>query len=229
MQRIYTKDLSFESPATPEVFKKQWQPQVNVDLNTKSDKIDEEGNFEVVLTITITAKIEEQTAFLIEVQQAGIFFITGFEGEDLRRILGTAAPNILFPYARESIDTVCVKGGFPRVMLAPVNFRCAVPAGAGPGRRRCEAAHTRLAGCLARGCPFLCLRSKAAYSARESPAGAGPRRRQAPRIAQVEAAAVRLHGNADACAGARLARIPRAGRGFPGRTGWHRPPGSSPR
>ncbi len=122
MQRIYTKDLSFESPSTPEIFKKQWQPQVNVDLNTKSDKIDEEGNFEVVLTVTITAKVEDHTAFLIEVQQAGIFFIKGFEGENLRRLLGTAAPNILFPYARETIDTVCVKGAFPAVMLAPVNF-----------------------------------------------------------------------------------------------------------
>ncbi|MEH6580519.1 MAG: protein-export chaperone SecB [Halioglobus sp.] len=122
MQRIYAKDLSFESPSTPDVFKKQWQPKVNVELNTKSDKIDDEGNYEVVLTITITSKIEEETAFLVEVQQAGIFFITGFEGEDLRRILGTAAPNILFPYARENIDSVCVKGGFPPVMLAPVNF-----------------------------------------------------------------------------------------------------------
>jgi preprotein translocase subunit SecB len=122
MQRIYTKDISFESPATPAVFKKQWQPKVNVDLNTKSDKIDEQGNFEVVLTITITAKVDEDTAFLVEVQQAGIFLISGFEGEELRRILGTAAPNILFPYARESIDSLCVKGGFPPVMLAPVNF-----------------------------------------------------------------------------------------------------------
>ena len=84
--------------------------------------MDEQGNFEVVLTITITAKVEEETAFLVEVQQAGIFMITGFEGEDLRRILGTAAPNILFPYARENIDSLCVKGGFPPVMLAPVNF-----------------------------------------------------------------------------------------------------------
>lgn len=122
VQRIYTKDLSFESPSTPEVFKKQWQPKVNVDLNTKSNAIDEEGNFEVVLAITITAKIDEETAFLIEVQQAGIFFIKGFEGEDLRRILGTAAPNVLFPYARETIDSLCVKGAFPAVMLAPVNF-----------------------------------------------------------------------------------------------------------
>jgi preprotein translocase subunit SecB len=122
MQRIYNKDISFESPSTPAIFKKQWQPQVNVDLNTKSNKVDDQGNFEVVLTITITAKVEEETAFLIEVQQAGIFFIAGIEGEDLRRVLGTAAPNILFPYARESIDTICVKGGFPPVMLAPVNF-----------------------------------------------------------------------------------------------------------
>ena len=76
----------------------------------------------MVLTITITAKVEEETAFLVEVQQAGIFLINGFEGENLRRILGTAAPNILFPYARESIDTLCVKGGFPPIMLAPVNF-----------------------------------------------------------------------------------------------------------
>ncbi len=122
MQRIYTKDLSFESPSSPNVFKKQWQPKVNVDLNTKSDKLDEQGNFEVVLSITITAKIDEDTAFLVEVQQGGIFLVTGFDGEDLRRILGTAAPNILFPYARETIDGLVVKGGFPPVMLAPVNF-----------------------------------------------------------------------------------------------------------
>ena len=122
MQRIYTKDISFESPATPDVFKKQWQPAVNVDLNPKSDKIDDNGNFEVVLSVTITAKVDEETAFLVEVQQAGIFMIAGIEGEDLRRVLGTAAPNILFPYARESIDSLCVKGGFPPVMLAPVNF-----------------------------------------------------------------------------------------------------------
>lgn len=122
MQRIYTKDISFESPQTPGVFREQWSPQINVDLNTRSAKVDEEGNYEVVLTITIAAKKEENTVFLCEVQQAGIFFISGIEGENLRRVLGTAAPNILFPYARETIDTLCVKGGFPAVMLAPVNF-----------------------------------------------------------------------------------------------------------
>ena len=121
MQRIYAKDLSFESPASPNVFKKQWQPQISVDLNTKSEKIGDD-NFEVVLTVTITAKLEEETAFLVEVQQAGIFLIQGIEGDNLRRVLATAAPNILFPYARENIDAVCVKGGFPPVMLAPVNF-----------------------------------------------------------------------------------------------------------
>jgi len=122
MQRIYTKDISLESPSTPAVFKKQWQPQISVDLGTKSEKIDDTGNYEVVLTITITAKVEEETAFLIEVQQAGIFMINGFNAEDLRRVVGTAAPNILFPYARECIDNMCVKGGFPPVMLAPINF-----------------------------------------------------------------------------------------------------------
>ena len=122
MQRIYTKDLSFESPATPDIFRKQWQPAVNVDLNTKSNKVDDGGNYEVILTVTITAKMDDETAFLVEVQQAGIFLIAGFEGENLRRLLGTAAPNILFPYARENIDSLCVKGGFPALMLAPVNF-----------------------------------------------------------------------------------------------------------
>jgi preprotein translocase subunit SecB len=80
MQRIYNKDLSFESPSTPDIFKRQWQPKVNVDLNTRSTPIDEQGNFEVVLSITLTAKVDDDTAFLVEVQQAGIFFIIGFEG-----------------------------------------------------------------------------------------------------------------------------------------------------
>ena len=122
MQRIYNKDLSFESPSTPGIFTKQWQPKVNVDLNTRSNALDEQGNFEVVLSITLTAKVEEETAFLVEVQQAGVFFIAGFGDEDLRRILGTTAPTVLFPYARENIDSLVTKGGFPAVMLAPVNF-----------------------------------------------------------------------------------------------------------
>lgn len=122
MQRIYTKDVSFESPSTPQVFKKPYQPKINVDLNTRSNAIDEEGSFEVVLKVTLTAKMDDETVFLVEVQQAGIFFISGFTEDQLRRVLGTAAPNILFPYARENIDSLAVKGGFPPIMLAPVNF-----------------------------------------------------------------------------------------------------------
>ena len=119
---IYTKDISFESPITPNVFRQEWKPAVNVDLNTKTSRIDDQGNHEVVLTLTITAKLEEQTAFLVEVQQAGIFFVAGFEDEALRQLLSTVAPTILFPYAREAVDNLVVKGGFPALMIAPVNF-----------------------------------------------------------------------------------------------------------
>lgn len=122
MQRIYAKDVSFESPASPDIFRQNWQPNVNVDLNTRSSKADETGNHEVILTITVTAKMEDKSAFLVEVQQAGIFFAAGIDGDSLKQILATVAPNILFPYAREAIDALVVKGGFPPLMLAPVNF-----------------------------------------------------------------------------------------------------------
>lgn len=121
MQRVYVKDLSFESPTTPAVFKQDWKPQMNVDLNSRSAKIDGD-NYEVVLTLTITAKLGEETAFLIELQQAGIFLVHGVEGEELRRVLATLCPNMLFPYAREAIDGVITRGTFPALMLAPVNF-----------------------------------------------------------------------------------------------------------
>ena len=122
LQRIYTKDVSFESPSTPGIFKQAWQPSVNVDLSTKSSRVDDDGNHEVVLTLTVTAKMGEETAFLVEVQQAGIFYVVGIDGEPLRQVLATVGPNILFPYARESIDALVVKGGFPPLMLSPVNF-----------------------------------------------------------------------------------------------------------
>lgn len=122
MQRIYTKDVSFESPASPNIFRKQYQPKVTVDLNTRSNALEDQDTFEVVLSITVTAKMDDETAFLIEVQQAGIFLIAGFDDEQRRRVLGTTSPNILFPYARENIDSLAVKGGFPPIMLAPVNF-----------------------------------------------------------------------------------------------------------
>lgn len=121
MQRIYLKDLSFESPMGVDAFKQQWQPKVNQELNTKTNKVDD-NHFEVVLTLTITVKLGEETAFLVEVQQAGLFFVKGLEGQQLAAVLNTACPNILFPYAREAIDNVITKGSFPALMLPPINF-----------------------------------------------------------------------------------------------------------
>jgi preprotein translocase subunit SecB len=121
LQRIYVKDLSFETPQGPSVFTKQWQPKVHMDLNTKNTKLDE-NNHEVVLTLTVTAKLEDEAAFLIEVQQAGVFLCKGLDGPALQQVLGAVCPNILFPYARETIDAMVVKGSFPPLMLAPVNF-----------------------------------------------------------------------------------------------------------
>ena len=121
VQRVYIKDLSFESPQSPEVFTKQWKPQIKVDLNTRSGDM-KDNRVEVVLTITITATQDEATGFLVEVQQAGIFTIRGFPEEHLPAILATACPNTLFPFAREAICDLVVKGGFPQLLLAPVNF-----------------------------------------------------------------------------------------------------------
>ena len=121
LQRIYIKDSSFEAPLGAQAFTKQWHPQVHVDLNTGANRVDDD-NHEVVLTITITAKLGEETAFLVEVQQAGLFLVKGLDGENLRRVLAIMCPTILFPYARETIDTLVLKGSFPPMMLQPVNF-----------------------------------------------------------------------------------------------------------
>jgi preprotein translocase subunit SecB len=121
LQRIYIKDASFEAPLGAQAFTKQWRPQVHVDLNTQSNRIGDD-NFEVVLTVTITAKLEDETAFLVEVEQAGLFLVKGLDGESLRQVLAIMCPNILFPYARETIDALALKGAFPPLMLQPVNF-----------------------------------------------------------------------------------------------------------
>lgn len=121
LQRIYLKDLSFESPNSPVVFQEQWQPQVNLDLNTSHTKINE-NQYEVVLSLTVTAKLGEKVAYIVEVQQAGIFLVQGIEGPQLGQMLGAYCPTILFPYAREAIDNSVNKGSFPSLMLAPVNF-----------------------------------------------------------------------------------------------------------
>ena len=121
IQRIFLKDTSFESPNAPQIFQGQWKPQINMDLNTKSNKLADDV-YEVVLTLTVTAKNDDKTAFLAEVHQAGIFKIEGLEGPALHQAVGAFCPNLLFPYAREAIDSLVLKGSFPALMLAPVNF-----------------------------------------------------------------------------------------------------------
>lgn len=121
IQRVYLKDLSFETPQGPGAFQKQWQPKVNQDLSTKSAKI-EEGLFEVALRLTITVSDGDETIYLVEVEQAGLFAIEGFDDQQLPRIINTTCPNMLFPYAREAIDSVLVKGSFPALMIPPINF-----------------------------------------------------------------------------------------------------------
>ncbi|WP_370279536.1 protein-export chaperone SecB [Pontibacterium sp.] len=121
VQRVYLKDASLESPNAPEVFTKPWQPEVNLDMNSRTQQLGE-GAYEVVLTLTVTVKNDNETAFLAEIQQAGIFTIAGLEEGELHHTLGAFCPNILFPYAREAIDNMASKASFPPLMLAPVNF-----------------------------------------------------------------------------------------------------------
>lgn len=121
VQRIYVKDISFEVPLGAKVFTREGQPQLNIDMSTKADHIDGDI-YEIVLSITVSAKFAEETAFLIEVQQAGAFFVKGFEGDQLRKVLMIGCPKVLFPYAREAIDSLATRGSFPPLMLQPVNF-----------------------------------------------------------------------------------------------------------
>src|SRR5690606_3232042 len=121
LQRIYIKDLSFESPNSPAIFQKEWKPQVNLDLNTRNQAVSATQH-EVVLSLTVTAKLEDKVAFIVEIQQAGVFQIEGLEPQQLAQTLGAFCPNILFPYAREAIDAAVLKGSFPALMLAPINF-----------------------------------------------------------------------------------------------------------
>ncbi len=121
IQRIYVKDLSFETPNSPAIFTQAWDPKVNVDLNTKAAPLGE-GVFEVVLALTVTASLDDKTAYLAEVQQAGIFNVVGFSEKDQGHMLHSYCPNVLFPYAREAIGSLVGRGSFPQLNLAPVNF-----------------------------------------------------------------------------------------------------------
>lgn len=121
IQRVYVKNLSFETTNTPAIFQQQWEPELSLDINTQNTQLDE-TTYEVSLTVTATVKNKNTTAFLIEVQQAGIFSIQGPAPEQLDHLLGSFCPSILFPYAREAITTEVVRGSFPQLVLAPVNF-----------------------------------------------------------------------------------------------------------
>ncbi len=122
LQRIYIKDLSFEAPNAPKVFLAAWNPEVNVQLGTQATKLEDGKNFEVVLSLTVTVKNDGATAFLVELEQAGIFLIDGVPEQQLGQILGAYCPNLLFPYAREAVSDVVTRGSFPQLLLAPVNF-----------------------------------------------------------------------------------------------------------
>ena len=121
IQRIYLKDLSFETPQGASAFQKQWKPKVNQDLNTKTTQIDE-GVFEVALRVTITMADGDDTIYIVEAEQAGLFTIKGFTEEQMPQVLNTTCPGILFPYLRETLDNVVTKASFPALLLPPINF-----------------------------------------------------------------------------------------------------------
>ena len=121
IQKIYTKDISFESPNTPEIFSSEFQPQLSIDLNVETKKLDSDM-YHVVVRVTATTKVDEKIAFLCEVEQAGVFTISGFTEEEMGYMLAVQGPGILFPYAREVVSDLVTRGGFPQLLLEPVNF-----------------------------------------------------------------------------------------------------------
>lgn len=121
IQRIYVKDFSFETTNTPAIFQQRWEPELSLDLNTQHTLL-EDNIYEVVLTVTATVKNQNTTAFLVEIQQAGIFTIQGAIPQQLDHLLGSFCPSILYPYAREAITTEVIRGSFPQLVLAPINF-----------------------------------------------------------------------------------------------------------
>jgi preprotein translocase subunit SecB len=121
LQRIYVKDLSFETPSSPAIFTQEWKPETQMNLSTQTTQIGE-TSFEVVLTLTLTTKVGDQTAYLVEVQQAGIFGARDFPEQEMGPLLGSYCPSILFPYAREVVSDLVSKGSFPQLLLTPVNF-----------------------------------------------------------------------------------------------------------
>ena len=121
IEKLYVKDISLEIPNAPQVFLEREAPQVDIQLHHQSNKGDE-GIYQTLLTVTVTAKIKEKTLFLVEVGQAGIFTIRNIPDADMEPVLGIACPNILYPYVREVVSDMVSRAGFPPVVLTPVNF-----------------------------------------------------------------------------------------------------------
>ncbi|MCF6765603.1 protein-export chaperone SecB [Thiotrichales bacterium 19S3-7] len=121
IQKVFIKDLSFEAPNTPAIFKPNWQPETNMELNTASNKLDD-NTYEVELTVTVSAKNDNKSAFLAEVKQTGIFLLEGIADDQLNHALGSFCPSILYPYAQEAIRNLITRGGFPDLHLTPINF-----------------------------------------------------------------------------------------------------------
>ena len=121
IERIYTKDLSLENPGSPQSFQLTEQPQIEVGMRTRGEQIGPDI-YEFVLTLTVTATVAGKTLFLVETSQAGIFAIRGFEPDRLQPVMAINCPNVLFPYARETIADATMRAGFPPIHLAPINF-----------------------------------------------------------------------------------------------------------
>jgi preprotein translocase subunit SecB len=121
VQKLYVKDASFEVPNAPLIFQEQGQPQITLNLSQRVNQF-AEGLYEVVLTVTVTCKVGEKTAYLAEVHQAGVFGLAGFNANDLQAVLATWCPHTLYPYARQVVSDLILAGGFPPFLLQPINF-----------------------------------------------------------------------------------------------------------
>lgn len=121
LQKIYVKDASFEVPGAPHIFQEQGQPQIQLNLAQQVGSL-ADSVYEVVLTVTVTCKLADKTAYLAEVQQAGVFGLAGFDDPNREAVLSTYCPNVLFPYARQAVSDMIQNGGFPPFLMQPINF-----------------------------------------------------------------------------------------------------------
>lgn len=134
LQKVYIKDVSFEVPGAPQIFQEQGQPQIQLNLSQQIGALTE-NVYEVVLTVTVTCKLADKTAYLAEVQQAGVFGMSGFDNQNRDAVLATYCPNVLFPYARQIVSDLIQNGGFPPFLMQPINFEALF---AEQARRRAE-------------------------------------------------------------------------------------------